>query len=268
MSLGLVRTAAFFPRLLRELEDEAAREPKPLLVTGPPSVAHRLAAELARGGDSGLVRVLPASGLEAGDLSTGAALVHVLSGRVTPTDERVLGQARRAGLHTVCLVLEPETVDVHLLSIVKARDIVSATAVDPGALEVVARRIATGLEDGWLLARRLPALRRPVGRELPFRSARAGVAFAAAHTGAWQESFTGDVRLGLQVAGGHGGGPDRQGALVAGALAGVAAAARFAVARRGGSRLGELAMAFALTWAAGRLAAAFFERGAGPGPDG
>lgn len=156
------------PRLLREVQ---APDPAPIFVAGPPSAAAELARALSRDGDPALVRRADVAELEQG--SGFSALVYVIRGEPTPTDERVLRDADRHRTPVVCLVLEGRASGARVLPYVQATAVVRAEAIDATAVAAVAERLAarTG-EAAWALAGALPVLRRPVVRVLIRRYAR------------------------------------------------------------------------------------------------
>jgi len=227
-ALGVARAA---PGLLREV---AQPEPEPVLVAGAPSAATDLRRVLVRGGDPGLVRRISVLDL-AGDAS-GAALVYVIRGTRTSTDERALREADWRGLPTVCLLLEDTLGDV--LPYVAATDVVRAPRVDEGAVAAVARRLAARAgESAWPLARELPALRAAAGEALVAAYARRGAALAGLPgAGPAMPALTlAELRLLLRVAAMHG--VELRGGVGMLPLAGVTGAALGfrALARRLGS---------------------------------
>lgn len=178
-----VRVARALPGLLREVRDGAAAAP-PLALAGPPSAVGELARALCRDGEPALVRQVGvdwatnASPLQEGGIE-GAALVYVINGDMTPTDERVLREADHRRVPLVCLVVGGG--DERVLPYVPATDVIRAGAVDGDAVAAVAKRVAARAgEAAWGLARGLPVLRRPVAQALVRRYARQNAAVGAA----------------------------------------------------------------------------------------
>ena len=143
--------------LVKELRI-AAEDVKHVAVTGPPALAGTLRKELARGGDSGLLRDGPVDGA--------AAVVHVVTGPHSAEDERVLRAANRAKVPTVVLLADP-ALDDRAVPYVVATDVVRARNGAELPVAEIAQLLAHKLEEhGTALAARLPSLRRAVCAEL------------------------------------------------------------------------------------------------------
>lgn len=149
--------------LLKELR-VSVEDAKPLAVTGPPALAATLRKELARGGDSSLVREQPIEGA--------SALVHVVAGPHSAEDERALRAAHRAKVPIVVVLADPG-LDDRAVPYVLATDIVRVEAASGFPVEEIAKAVAHKAdEQGAALAARLPVLRRPVCSQLIEAAAR------------------------------------------------------------------------------------------------
>ena len=167
-SAALLRGAASRPRQLREAQ---ATRPGPLLVSGPPSVTRELVRGLVRDGRPGLVRELRAGG-EPGTFAGASALVHVVRGSLTPTDEALLCGADRRRIPLVCLLLGEGGTPGLVLPYVRATDVVRAGQLDEEAIGAVARAVAARAADSaWALSADLPVLAGPAARALVRRTA-------------------------------------------------------------------------------------------------
>ena len=143
----------------------SAHRERPLVVAGPPGLVQILIADVTRGGVSAAVR-------EQGPLEGAAALIHILAGRPSADDERLLGEAARRRLSIVAVV--PSAADVHgHLPYVLDENVVRVEGGAGFPLEEIARRLARALgESATPLAARLPVLRPAVCEELIRRFAR------------------------------------------------------------------------------------------------
>lgn len=247
--------------VFKEVRSSSAAE-SPLVVAGAGARAlvSALRRELVRGGAEEAVR-------EGGTFERASALVYVIAGAVSETDERELRAAARARVPVVCVVAGPGP-DGHL-PYVLANEVVQ---VGPGSslpLDEIARALARRLgEAGVPLAARLPSLRRAVRDELIARCARRnGVIGAAVFVpGADLPVLTlNQMRLVLRIAAVHGQPLDRRRAVelagVLGGALGLRALARelltlvpiagFAV---------KSAVAYTGTRALGEAASRYFER--------
>ena len=173
----VARVLTGLPGLTREVAGED--EGRPILVSGPPSVTLELQQLLAADGDLELVRRVSILDLEDPELAGSPALVYVIRGQATSTDERALRRADRQAIPIVCLRLgEPEGEGV--LPYVRATDVVRAAALGPEARDAVARRIALRAPAAAPgLARQLPALRSGVGEVVVEEGAKRTAALAA-----------------------------------------------------------------------------------------
>jgi uncharacterized protein (DUF697 family) len=139
--------------LLREVGNV---DDRPLLVAG--VLADELARELTAGGDPAAVR-------RGGEPLDVEALVYVVGDGVTEQDERVLRSAHRARVPT--LVVSAGRQPPEEIPFVLATDVVR---VEPGRgfpLDALGEALADKLgEKATSLARRLPALRRPIVESL------------------------------------------------------------------------------------------------------
>jgi hypothetical protein len=172
-----MRVLRGLPAARREHGDDI---PDPLLVSGPPSKALELARALTEGGQAELVRRVGLVELERPELARSSALVYVITGAATPADEHALRRADRQGIPIVCLILTGAEDEPRILPYVLATDVVRAHALDRDAIDAVARRIGVRAPNAaWALARRLPALRTGVRREVVERTAIAAATLAA-----------------------------------------------------------------------------------------
>lgn len=167
-SAALLRVAASLPRQLR---DAQATRPGPLLVSGPPSATRALVRGLTRDGRPGLVLEL-GSGGDSRALTGASALVHVMRGPLTPTDEALLRAADRRRVPLVCLVLGEAATPARVLPYVRATDVIRSSEVDGAAIGAVARAVAGRAADiAWALSADLPVLAGPAARALVRRTA-------------------------------------------------------------------------------------------------
>lgn len=179
MNLGSFGKIAFaLPGLLGEVRRTVDEDLAPLLVAGSPSAVAELARGLALGGDPELVREVSVGSL--GEIAEAAALVYVIEGALTPTDERALQAADRRGVPLVALVLAENGARQDVLPYVRATEVVRAATVAEGLAPVAERVAARAGEAAWKLASRLPVLRRPVAEAIVRRYARQNAAIGAA----------------------------------------------------------------------------------------
>lgn len=205
------------------------------------------------------------------DVQGAKVLVHVVEGaRPGPDDEAVLRLADRNGVEVLCvLVGEPpgEPVDVPY---VLATDVVSVGPTEELPVARIAERIAGRAGDnGYVLAARLPVIRRPVCEAIVRGFARQNGILAAAIfiPGAdLPVLLLNQIRMVFRIAAAHGERIDRERALelvpVIAAGFGFRAVARSAVGAvpvAGWAAQG--AIAFAGTRALGEAAIAYFEAG-------
>lgn len=256
--------------VVREIR-AATEDFRPVLVAGAPEHAQRLRSELVRGGEDSAVRDLSGREVTRYDLQGAGVLVYVVEGaRPSAEDEQVLRRADREDLEVVCILVgEPpqEAVDVpHVL----ATDVV---AVDPGEdlpVAEIVERIAERVGDsGYVLAAKLPALRRAVAEDVVRGFARQNGVLGAAIfiPGADLPVLTlNQMRMVLRIAAAYGEEIDRERALellpVLAAGFGFRAVARelLAVIPVAGWAV-KGAVAFTGTRALGEAAIAYFERG-------
>lgn len=198
---------AALPGLVREVHAGASEEP--LLVSGPPSAVLELEQLLTAGGERAAVRRVSVLELDDPELAEGPALVYVIKGGITPTDERALRAVDHRSLPVVCLVLDaPHTHDV-ILPYVPATDVVRAGALTPEVVDRLARRIAVNVpEAAAALARRLPVLRDGVTETIVERYARRAAALGALSARATGPDLPAmtllEIRMGLLMAGVYG----------------------------------------------------------------
>jgi uncharacterized protein (DUF697 family) len=258
-------------------EIKAATEDfRPLILAGAADPTRRLREALtSRGGDENALRDLSGRGMTAYDLEGAELLVYSIGG-ASPSaeDEKVLRLADRKNVEIVCVLFgEPEK-EVVDLPYVFATDVVSVAPGDDVPVERVAERIAERAGDkSYLLAAKLPALRRAVCEQIVRSFSRQNGVLGAAIfiPGADLPVLTlNQIRMVLRIAAAHGEEIDRERALellpvvgagfgfraVARQLAGFVPGAGWAV--KGG-------IAFAGTRALGEAAIAYFSAGGARG---
>lgn len=239
----------------------------PLVLAGAPGPAAELRRSLVGDGDPNAVRDLSGSPLAREDVREADVLVYVVEGAASGDDEEALRLAARNGVERVCLVLADRPTHV---SSVDPEDAV--TAPPGGALPVarIAERIAERAgEKGFVLASKLPPLRRPVAERIVRRFAKQNGVLGAAIflPGADLPALTlNQIRMVFQIAGAYGEQIDRDRAVellgVVGVGFGLRAVARQALgfvpgpgwALKGG-------VAYAGTRAVGKAAIRYFEAG-------
>jgi uncharacterized protein (DUF697 family) len=249
----------------------ATEDFRPLLVAGALEPARAVRAELVRGGDEDAVRDLSGRDVTRYDLEGARVLVYIVDGaRPDAEDEEVLRRADRADVEVVCILLgggSEEAADVpHVL----ATDVVSVAPGEELPLPQIFERIAERFGDlGYVLAAKLPSLRRAVCEEIVRGFARQNGILGAAIfiPGADLPVLTlNQIRMVLRIAAAHGEEIDRERALellpivaagfglraVARELVGVVPLAGWVV---------KGAVAFAGTRALGEAAIAYFEKG-------
>lgn len=253
----------------------ATEEFKPIVVSGAPEPGREIRAALVRGGDEGAVRDLTGRELTRYDVEGAQTLVYVVAGRRPgPADEAALKLADRSSVDVVCVLAgepEDEPVDVPF---VLATDVVSAPpGGEPPLEEIIARVAERAGENGYVLAAKLPALRRAVCEDVVHRFARQNGVLGAAIfiPGADLPVLTlNQIRMVLRIAAAYGEEIDRERAVellpIVAAGFGFRAVARQFVglvpftgwAVKGG-------IAFTGTQVLGEAAIAYFERGGARG---
>lgn len=144
-------TPAAVLAILKELR-VAAKDDKPIVVSGAQGLVPVLAKELSKGGVASAVR-------EQGSLEDAAALIHVIAGEVGAEDEERFREAARKRLPIVVVAIGitghvPYVLDEHVVRVGSGGGF---------PVEEIARRLANALgELGTPLAARLPVLRKPV----------------------------------------------------------------------------------------------------------
>ena len=137
----------------------ASKHDRPLVVSGPPSLVALLAEDLRRGGVDSMV-------CEQGPLEGASVLIHIVAGRPTSDDERLLRDATRARLPVLAVVPSTSSAPSHVPYVLD----VNVVRVESGTgfpVDAIARRVARVLGEGsTTLAARLPVLREAVCDEL------------------------------------------------------------------------------------------------------
>jgi uncharacterized protein (DUF697 family) len=142
--------------VVRELR-VAAKDDRPLVVGGAPTLVGLLRRGLTAGGDAGAVRT--------GDPAGGALYLYVLAGSTGEPEERDLRAASRAGVPVVAIV--PESLAGKPIPYVLASDVVVVARAEAMPVERIAHAVAHKLgEEAAPLAARLPVLRQAVCEEL------------------------------------------------------------------------------------------------------
>ena len=142
----------------------AARQERPVVVSGPPGLVSLLATDLRRGGVDSMVR-------EQGPLEGASVLIHVVAGPPTADDERLLRDATRARLPVIAVV--PGTREAAHVPYVLDENLVRVESGTSFPVDEIARRVARVLgEAATPLAARLPVLRAEVCEALIRRFSR------------------------------------------------------------------------------------------------
>lgn len=142
----------------------AARQERPVVVSGPPGLVSLLATDLRRGGVDSMVR-------EQGPLEGASVLIHVVAGPPTADDERLLRDATRARLPVIAVV--PGTREAAHVPYVLDENLVRVESGTSFPVDAIARRVARVLgEAATPLAARLPVLRAEVCEALIRRFSR------------------------------------------------------------------------------------------------
>lgn len=242
-----------------------------MLVSGAPEPARELREALVSGGDERAVRDLSGHEVTRYDLQGAQALVHVVDGpRPSPQDETVLRLADRNGVEVLCILVGESPAEPVNVPYVLATDVFTVAPGEPLPVERIVERIASRLGDsGYVLASKLPVLRKRVCEEIVRGFARQNGILAAAIfiPGAdLPVLLLNQVRMVFRIAAAHGERIDRERAFellpVVAAGFGLRAVARSIVGVVpvvGWAAQG--AVAFAGTRALGEAAIAYFEAG-------
>lgn len=249
----------------------ASEDFRPVLVGGAAEQARALRSELVRGGDEQAIRDLGGRELSRYDLEGAQTLVYVVAGSFPDeTDETMLRLADRSGVELVCVLHGADGAPAADVPYVLATDVVSVPAgAGPPVAEVVERIAERAGDSGYVLAAKLPVLRRAVAEEIVRRFARQnGILGALVFIpGADLPVLTlNQIRMVLRLAAAHGEEIDRERALEL--LPVVAAGFGFRAIARNAVGLVPLAgwavkggVAFTGTRALGEAAIVYFERG-------
>ena len=137
---------------------------RPLLVGGATEQARAIHAALAEGAEPDAVRDLTGKTPTAYDLEGADVLVWALAGEApTEEDEKVFQLAGRKRVGIVCVVPGASPDDPPSFPYVLDTDVIAVPAGAALPIEKIAERVADRSGDGaHLLARRIPALRKPV----------------------------------------------------------------------------------------------------------
>jgi uncharacterized protein (DUF697 family) len=249
----------------------ATDEFRPVVVAGSAEHAGTLRTELIRGGDPQAVRDLSGRELTRYDLEGAQTLVYVIAGAsVVAEDETALRLADRSDAEIVCVLVGEHAEEAVDVPYVLATDVVSAPPGEPLPVEEVVERIAQRAgHSGYVLASKLPVVRRPICEDIVRGFSRQNGILGAAIfiPGADLPVLTlNQIRMVLHIAAAYGEKVDRERALelvpvvaagfglraVARELMGLVPFAGWAV--KGG-------IAFTGTRALGEAAIAYFERG-------
>lgn len=248
---------------------KAVGEARALVIAGALGPAAELHVALFPDADPKAVRDLSGRPLADYDLEAASVLVYVVEGeRASADDEATLKRADRKGVPAVCvLVGGGEDAQVPY---VLATDVIPAPPGEPLPVERIAARVVDRLdEDAYVLARRIPALRKPACEEIVRRVSKQNAALGAAIfvPGADMPILTvNQIRMVVQIAAAYGEEIDRERALellaVLGAGLGLRSVARQALAFVPGAGWAlKGGVAYAGTRALGKAAIAYFERG-------
>ena len=191
---------------LQELR-RSALDTGPLVVAGAPELAAVLRRELTRGGVAEAVR-------DQGPLAGAVGLVYVLAGEADEEARKVLREAERTRLPTVCVVAGPGGKETPDPPFVLSENIVRVGGGAGFPVDEIARTLARALgERATPLAARLPVLREPVCEELIRRCSRQNGLIGAVLfvPGADMPVLTlNQIRLVLRIADAHGFELDRE----------------------------------------------------------
>jgi hypothetical protein len=216
---------------------------------------------LARGGDAGLVKSIGIRDLDDPAGEDAAALVYVIRGALSSSDERVLRAADWRRIPLVVVHLESQHGPRRILPYVLATDVIRAAMLGPELVDAIARRLAARAPDAAVsLAHRLPALRAGIGASLV-----SGHARRAATTGAatrdpeddWSALALHQIQMALSLSttNGRATQSDQPIAIAAAVAAGVAGRSLKRLFRGIGvpAPVAGAAIAYASTLAVGRL---------------
>ena len=255
--------------LLKEIRT-AVEDFRPLVLAGAAEPAARIAAAFVEGGDEQGVRNLAGRTLTAYDVQGAEVLVYVIEGdAATPEDERTLRLADRHDVEIVC-VLSTAASGPPDIPHVLATDLIVVRPGQEIPFEEIAERVADRAGDtSYVLAAKLPAIRRAVCQQIVNKFARQNGILGAAIfiPGADFPVLTlNQIRMVLRLAAAHGEEIDAKRAVellgVVGAGLGFRALARHALtvfpgpgwAIKGG-------VGYAGTLALGEAALKYFESG-------
>jgi uncharacterized protein (DUF697 family) len=199
------RSAASVLTLAQGLR-KGAREERPLVVSGTPSLVPVLVEELTRGGVRTTVR-------EHGPLEGAVAVVHILSGSPTDDDERLLRDATRLRIPVVAVVPDAAGGRTHVPYVLE-ENVVDVPRGSGFPVDEIAKRLARALgEAATPLAARLPVLREAVCEQLIRKFSRQNgiLGVAVFIPGADLPILTANqIRLILRIADAHGFEIDRE----------------------------------------------------------
>ena len=255
--------------LLKEIRT-AVEDFRPLLVAGAPEPAATIAAALTERGNEQGVRNLVGHTPTAYDLEGAEVLVYVIEGdQASPEDEWTLRLADRHDVEVVC-VLFTSASEPPDIPYVLATDVIPVRPGQEIPLDEITARIADRWGDtSYVLAAKLPALRRAVCQEIINKFARQNGILGAAIfiPGADFPVLTlNQIRMVLRLAAAHGEEIDAKRAVellgVVGAGLGFRALARQALAVvPGPGWVIKGGVGFAGTLALGEAALKYFEGG-------
>jgi uncharacterized protein (DUF697 family) len=247
----------------------AAEDFRPIVLAGAPGRAHDLRRALVAGGDEKAIRDLTEKELSAYDIDGAGLLLYVVEGKPGGADEKVLRQADRKGVETICVLVGAGLgpVDVPYVLATNVMQVPDGAPVPAGKVaELIAKR-ADDRAHTW--AAHLPVLRKPVVEQTISKFARQnGILGAAIFVpGADMPVLTlNQIRMVFHLAAAYGEDMDRDRAVevigVIGAAFGFRALAREAfgiVPGMGWAIKGGIA--YVGTRALGKAAAAYFEAG-------
>ena len=272
MRLRPLRSLPLNPRAVWSVAQEvrtAVAAFRPLVVAGAAGPASAVRAALAAGGDPDAVRDATGRPLAAYDLDGADVLLLVVAGDAPSVeDEEAVALARRKRVPVVCVLVGGEDGEARELRGVEPEDVILARAGEPLPVERVVERIAERAgEEAYVLASKLPVLRRPVAEAIVRRFAKQNAVLGAAVfiPGADLPALTlNQIRMVFRIAGAYGAEIDRERAVellaVVGAGLGFRAVARQVVAFVPGPGWAlKGGIAYGGTRALGRAAIRYFE---------
>jgi uncharacterized protein (DUF697 family) len=187
----------------------ATEHVKPLVVAGAPETAKRLVEALGADAEAGFVLVLSGREPTPDDVKGANVFVYAIEGE-DPTEEdvRVLRLADRHDVDPVCVHVRERPTEAREVPYVLPTDVVAVAPGDELPIERITARIAARVgDDGYIVASKMPVLRRPICEHIVRHFARQNGVLAAAIfiPGAdFPVLMLNQVRMVLRIAAAHG----------------------------------------------------------------